>query len=226
MSFNSGIANVKKVLDDNKDTPHLLGGKAAGLTSTVLGHPLDCVKVRLQTTPGQTTLGCASQMLRAEGPLVFARGLGPPLANAVALNTVMFVAFAEAQKSLPSGTFGSLLAGAFSGVVQAFFTTPLDLLKIQAQLRGGSSIALLAQVVTNSDMCATFAGCSDPLPAAQQAAATFAAQGLDLAVAAVQHSHDAFWTASVCEVLRMAQRFLPLTLAHHRGRHRRGLNEC
>ena len=73
---------------------------AAGLTSTVLGHPLDCVKVRLQTTPGQTTLGCASQMLRTEGPLVFARGLGPPLANAVALNTVMFVAFAQAQKSL------------------------------------------------------------------------------------------------------------------------------
>ena len=35
MSFNSGIANVKKVLDDNKDAPQLLVGKAPGLTSTV-----------------------------------------------------------------------------------------------------------------------------------------------------------------------------------------------
>ena len=35
MSFNSGIANVKKVLDDVKDAPHLLPGKTAGLTSTV-----------------------------------------------------------------------------------------------------------------------------------------------------------------------------------------------
>ena len=35
MSFNSGIANVKKVLDDTKDTPQLLVGKAPGLTSTV-----------------------------------------------------------------------------------------------------------------------------------------------------------------------------------------------
>ena len=55
------------------------------------------------------------------------------------------------------------------------------------------SVALLAQVVTNSDMCETFAGCSNPLPAAQQAAAAFAAQNLTAAVATVQSSHDTFW---------------------------------
>jgi len=35
MSFNSGIANVKKVLDDVKDAPQLLPGKSPGLTQTV-----------------------------------------------------------------------------------------------------------------------------------------------------------------------------------------------
>ena len=120
---------------------------AAGSTSTLIGHPLDCVKVRLQTRPGLTTLGCASQMLRTEGLGVFARGIGPPLTNAVLLNTIMFVAFAEAQKSLPDTTLGSLMAGAFAGVTQAMLTTPMDWLKIQAQLRGGSSMALLGQVV-------------------------------------------------------------------------------
>ena len=35
MSFNSGVANLKKALDDMKDAPQLLPGKAPGLTSTV-----------------------------------------------------------------------------------------------------------------------------------------------------------------------------------------------
>ena len=35
MSFNSGIANVKKTLDDIKDSPQLLPGKSPGLTATV-----------------------------------------------------------------------------------------------------------------------------------------------------------------------------------------------
>ena len=56
------------------------------------------------------------------------------------------------------------------------------------------SVALLAQVVTNNDMCETFAGCSNPLPAAQQAAAAFAVQNLTAAIATVQSSHDFFWT--------------------------------
>ena len=111
---------------------------AAGFASTILGHPLDCVKVRLQTaSPSEgrlTTLGCARQMLRHEGLAAVARGVGPPLANAMLLNTVMFVCFEEARRHLPQTTAGSLLAGGFSGAVQAFLTTPLDWLKIQAQL--------------------------------------------------------------------------------------------
>jgi hypothetical protein len=35
MNFNSGVANIKKVLDELKDTPQLLAGKAPGLTSTL-----------------------------------------------------------------------------------------------------------------------------------------------------------------------------------------------
>ena len=35
MNFNSGVANVKKVLDELKDAPQLLAGRAPGLTSTV-----------------------------------------------------------------------------------------------------------------------------------------------------------------------------------------------
>ena len=81
-----------------------------------------------------TTLGCARQMLQQEGAAAFARGIGPPLANAMLLNTVMFVCFAEARRHLPQTTVGSLLAGGLSGVAQAFLTTPLDWLKIQVRV--------------------------------------------------------------------------------------------
>lgn len=108
-------------------TTEAAASAAAGVASTILGHPLDCVKVRLQTAKLQdgrlTTLGCARQMLRHEGLAAFARGVGPPLANAMLLNTVMFVCFAEARRHLPQTTLGSLLAGGFSGAVQAFLTT-------------------------------------------------------------------------------------------------------
>ena len=114
----------------------IVAATAAGGTATILGHPLDCIKVRLQAAqrPDLSTLSCGLQMLRKEGPVAFSRGLGPPLANSVLMNTAMFVAFREARKRLPDGALGSLLSGLFSGVVTAGLSTPFDLVKIQAQL--------------------------------------------------------------------------------------------
>jgi len=114
----------------------------AGCVATVLGHPLDCIKVRMQAHAGATGLGtaaCALQMLRSEGTVAFTRGIGPPLANAVVMNTFMFLAFAEAKQALPQTSLGSLLAGAIAGVLTSVCSTPTDWVKIQAQLRGGST---------------------------------------------------------------------------------------
>ena len=131
-------------------TTEAAASAAAGVASTILGHPLDCVKVRLQTAKQSggrlTTLGCARQMLQQEGASAFARGVGPPLANAMLLNTVMFVCFAEARRHLPQTTVGSLLAGGFSGVAQAFLTTPLDWLKIQVRVRAWLRLRLRVRV--------------------------------------------------------------------------------
>ena len=114
----------------------VVASTAAGGMATILGHPLDTIKVRLQAAqrPDLGTVACGLQMLRKEGPAAFGKGLGPPLTNAVLMNTLMFVCFREARKRLPDGTLGSLLAGLFSGVVTAGLSTPFDLVKIQAQL--------------------------------------------------------------------------------------------
>ena len=71
----------------------VVASASAGCFATILGHPLDCVKVRLQASatasaPGTATV--AYRMLRTEGVATFWRGLGPPLMNAVAMNTAMW----------------------------------------------------------------------------------------------------------------------------------------
>ena len=53
------------------------------MAQTVVGHPLDTIKVRLQTQthPPQYSgaLDCARQMLRNEGVLSFGKGMLSPL---------------------------------------------------------------------------------------------------------------------------------------------------
>ena len=44
MSFNSGVANIKKGLDDVKDTPAVLPGRIPGLTSTLASMELKVKK--------------------------------------------------------------------------------------------------------------------------------------------------------------------------------------
>ena len=72
----------------------VLASATAGSAATVIGHPLDCVKVRLQASRQQSTLSsleCALGMLRTDGPSSFWRGITPPLLNSVLMNTLMFV---------------------------------------------------------------------------------------------------------------------------------------
>ena len=136
----------------------VLCSAAGGVASTVVGHPLDTVKVRIQLLqrPGLTGASCAAMMLRNEGPAAFARGLGPPLLSSVLLNSVMFVAFAEARRHLPDTAFGALVAGAASGFAQATLTTPMDWVKIQAQGRGRPVLALVRECMRSPAQC--FAG--------------------------------------------------------------------
>lgn len=44
MNFNSGVANLKKALDDLKDTPQLLAGRTPGITSTLTNTELKLKK--------------------------------------------------------------------------------------------------------------------------------------------------------------------------------------
>ena len=134
---------------------------ASGCAATSLGHPLDCVKVRMQALqrPGLGPITCALEMLRAEGPRAFTHGIGPPLAEKLFMNTFMFLAFAESRKVLPDNTLGSLLSGAIAGLVTSIVSTPSDWVKIQQQTRGGAgSFDIIREALRSGGIQRLFTG--------------------------------------------------------------------
>ena len=106
----------------------IVAGSASGLICTLIGHPLDCVKVRQQADAARgrptSTAARAARMLREEGVQAFARGVGPPLVNAALVNSLMFVVFAECRRMLPDNAFGAFASGAIAGVATATLSTP------------------------------------------------------------------------------------------------------
>lgn len=114
---------------------HILGSTAAGIASTILGHPLDTIKTHLQTNPKLLNSFQTMQELKFG---IF-RGIGPPLCSAIAMNTVMFSVFDQVNKVVGD----PFLAGILSGFATAMISTPTDYLKIHAQLTGKRSLSIL-----------------------------------------------------------------------------------
>lgn len=131
----------------------ILGATCAGFVTTVVGHPLDTIKVHLQTNlvAQTTTRGSTwrtAQVLFAQNALF--RGIAPPLFNAIVMNTVMFSAFRSIKDVC--GNDASMTAGLVSGFATACISTPTDYVKIQAQLRGVNSLQFTRQVLRRHPM--------------------------------------------------------------------------
>lgn len=130
-------ATTASFLEYNKMTvriyDEIVGSTAAGVVSTILGHPLDTLKAHLQTSRHNNNanlIQTARSLLQRDKAALW-RGLTPPLVNAIVMNTVMFAAFGSVKENAGGN---SLVAGLVSGLCLANISTPTDLIKIQAQL--------------------------------------------------------------------------------------------
>jgi len=117
----------------------ILGSVVAGISSTVLGHPLDTIKTHLQTNP---YLHNSNEVVQKLGLGVF-RGIAPPLVNAIIMNSVMFSVF-DAVEARVNNPF---IAGIVSGFATAIISTPTDYVKIQMQLSSGKQKCGMASIL-------------------------------------------------------------------------------
>lgn len=124
-------------------TSHCIAGSVtAGWFSTLLGHPLDTIKVHQQTKPQFSNAGAlqVARTLTKDGIFHLFRGIGPPMANQMLMNTVMFSVFEKVKTTAATGnpylneSAAVFLAGLFSGFATACLSTPADWIKIQAQV--------------------------------------------------------------------------------------------
>jgi len=139
----SGVAATKApdstLVRSAKD---VLAGTVAGIGITLVGHPFDTLKVRLQTqshtNPTYSGLGdCVRKTWAAEGAKGFYKGVASPLVGQMVFNAVQFAAYGEAKR-LVAGTRPMELpdyfaAGALTGFTVAFVESPIDLFKTQLQ---------------------------------------------------------------------------------------------
>ncbi|KAL5480071.1 hypothetical protein EMCRGX_G023690 [Ephydatia muelleri] len=132
-----------------------VAGGVGGACLVLIGHPLDTIKVMLQTqpkpAPGMPQLytsawDCAVKTTRNEGIPGLYRGMLSPLLGATPINAIMFLGYGfgkKIQQSSPSDvlTVPQLgLAGGLSGFIATAVTVPVERVKCVMQVqrsRGG-----------------------------------------------------------------------------------------
>eukprot|EP01125_Pyxidicula_operculata_P012840 TRINITY_DN4232_c0_g1_i2.p1 TRINITY_DN4232_c0_g1~~TRINITY_DN4232_c0_g1_i2.p1 ORF type:complete len:327 (+),score=31.46 TRINITY_DN4232_c0_g1_i2:39-983(+) len=136
----------------NNNTSHLThrrpwidaaSGFFSGIAGTVIGHPLDTVKVRLQTQPGKYNgmFNCLTTIAKSEGVFALFKGIVAPIINLTILNSLSFTVYGQSKEIVQSmfdveelRTPHYYLAGSMVGVFCSIISTPFEMVKVQMQL--------------------------------------------------------------------------------------------
>jgi len=140
-NLNDEILEGPRVLDLKRVIKDLIAGLFGGIASTLSGHPLDTVRVRVQVL-NEKPLVCIKNIVRKEGLRALYKGVNSPLITSPIITAIMFGTFETCKRlqgfhTADEMTFQQVfLAGAMTGVVFGFGITPIDLIKCRLQMEG------------------------------------------------------------------------------------------
>lgn len=143
-----------------------LAGSVSGAALTLVGHPLDTLRVRLQVGGGAGGLPAAVRALNAEGLLRgWYRGFLPPFVLTGCVNTVLWgVQFSTVdalkQRGAGSDTTRAMAAAVPASLASALIVAPMELLKTRQQTQGGHQpvFTLLRGIVQREGAAGAFRG--------------------------------------------------------------------
>uniref|UniRef100_A0A8D0ACE7 Mitochondrial carnitine/acylcarnitine carrier protein-like n=1 Tax=Sander lucioperca TaxID=283035 RepID=A0A8D0ACE7_SANLU len=134
---------------------NFVSGGVAGACLLLAGHPLDTIKVRLQTQPKAScsqlvlytgTYDCFRKTLSKEGVLGLYKGMGAPLAGVAPMMAISFFGFGlgkqlQAEDDKPLTNSQIFLSGCLAGVFTTVIVAPGERIKclLQVQASGGRS---------------------------------------------------------------------------------------
>jgi len=141
----------------NKESPFviavkdIIAGSLGGVAQCLSGHPLDTIKVRLQTQPTNVpvlkyngTLDCAKKTIAEEGFVGLYKGVQSPLLGMAIMNSVLFLSYGQSKALLQKDKDDLLtipqifLAGTMVGFTVSFVESPVDFFKSQLQVQYGT----------------------------------------------------------------------------------------
>ncbi|XP_004926545.1 mitochondrial basic amino acids transporter isoform X1 [Bombyx mori] len=112
-----------------------VAGCIGGCAGIVAGHPLDTLKVHIQSGRG-SPLQCAKSLLRGGTISNIYRGVWAPLGGIAAVNAIVFGAYGNTRRALsePDSLKTHAMAGAAAGALQSLACAPVELIKTRQQL--------------------------------------------------------------------------------------------
>mmetsp|Transcript_33283 Transcript_33283/g.43891 ORF Transcript_33283/g.43891 Transcript_33283/m.43891 type:complete len:314 (+) Transcript_33283:69-1010(+) len=153
---NSKMAKEEKPKKGESSLKGFLSGGFGGACLVMVGHPLDLIKVKLQTmtiVPGKDPpykglIDCAQKTLRREGPLGFYRGVTAPLTGIAPVFAVCFWGYDVGQQVVRSVTGKSpsdslnlaeiMFAGGFSAIPTTALMAPMERVKCLLQIQASA----------------------------------------------------------------------------------------
>ncbi|KAJ2497210.1 carnitine transporter [Coemansia sp. RSA 1972] len=130
-------------------TKSFLSGGFGGMCLVAAGHPLDLLKVRMQTsTEYKSTLDCFRKTLAENGVRGMYRGMAAPLVGATPVFAICFWGYDMGQKIMrkvynlsPTDALSTkqiLFAGGFSAIPTTALMTPMERIKCTLQVSSGN----------------------------------------------------------------------------------------
>lgn len=133
----------------------LLAGGFGGMCGLVIGHPLDTVKVRIQTMPAPISgqppqfsgmIDCILKTVRSDGPLGLYKGMGAPFVCVVPAFASCFYGFHVGKLLISRNSNRAelsklevLAVGCFAGFFTTVVMTPTERVKCLLQVQAGRS---------------------------------------------------------------------------------------
>ncbi|XP_068605617.1 mitochondrial carnitine/acylcarnitine carrier protein [Brachionichthys hirsutus] len=144
--------------DARKISPlkNFVAGGFAGSCLLLAGHPLDTIKVRLQTQPRASspqsvlykgTYDCLRKTISKEGVLGLYKGMGVPLASVAPMMAISFFGFGlgkqlqQTDPNIPLTYSQIYLSGCLAGVFTTVTVAPAERIKCLLQVQASSSKA-------------------------------------------------------------------------------------
>lgn len=144
-----------------------LAGCLGGCAGIAVGHPLDTVKVCLQTQDShnpkyRNTFHCLQTIFAKEGIRGVYRGVTSPLLGVAGINAIIFGVYGNAQRCMknPDSLKSHALAGGAAGFIQSFLCSPMELVKSRMQVGDTSKdpVDCLKKIYRNSGISGVFRG--------------------------------------------------------------------